>query len=451
MGGVASRAVQLSARTAQGSAGRIAFGLAAACGGLAGSAGGPATASCSAAGAEGNEEPCAECVRAAARVFCGGEHTLLRDPETLEVYQLGACGLGFNHDNPTASGPATYVRKVPSAGPVAGVFAGYYHNFLKLTGGGCLAYGCGRQAPNDGQLLNGSLSEDTVPTTTRLRFAEAAAGGHHSICRTRAGEVFASGAGWQGQMGDGSLDYKNAEPRRVAGLPKISRISTGYYHVAALSEEGEWYVWGCNEQAQLGQPGEMPLTQPRLLSEVVPALTGEKVLAFEGGYGHSVLLTEGGRVITMGNHSEGQRALDPDLEDGVPSTHEVAGLPGPAKAVAAGSHHSLAVVNGRVFAFGSDEYGQVSGCGEPSEDRDHRVPRPQAVEGLPDGDPVVRVSAGICHSAAQTASGRVFLWGCGGNGQTGDASLPTSSRTTEVDIGQVVQRCRAQVGQSGER
>ena len=119
---------------------------------------------------------CAECLRTAARVFCGGEHTLIRDPTTLEVYQLGACGLGFDHDAGASAQADDYLRRVPVPEPAVGVFPGYYHNFIKTTRR-CFTYGCGRQAPNDGQLLTGSLREDTWPTATKIRFAQAAAGG----------------------------------------------------------------------------------------------------------------------------------------------------------------------------------------------------------------------------------------------------------------------------------
>ena len=48
----------------------------------------------------------------------------------------------------------------------------------------------------------------------------------------------------------------------------------------------------------------------------------------------------------------------------------------------------------------SDEYGQCSGGGREAPD----AHVPSAVAGLPEGDPVTHVSAGICHSAAQMRS-----------------------------------------------
>lgn len=402
------------------------------------------------AASEEGSGTCTACVRSAARVFCGGEHTLLRDPETLEVFQLGACGLGFNHnDAAAAANAANYARQVPLPGAASGVFAGYYHNLFRLNGGRCFAYGCGRQAPNDGQLCNGSLAEETQPTLTQLRFADAAIGGHHSLCRTRSGEVWVCGAGWQGQMGDSSLRYKNPEPARVAGIPvPVQSVASGYYHNAALTEDGRTFVWGCNEQGQLGalSVGNQ-VTSPQELRDLVPGLPAfaqGRVLAFDGGYGHSVLLLNGGRLLAMGNHSEGQRALDPNTDEDPPLANEVSALPGLVDAIAAGSHHTLAVVGGRVFAFGSDEYGQVSGLGMPS-DEEQLTWQPKPVQGLPavETDPVIRVSAGICHSAAQTASGRVFVWGCGGNGQTGEGTLPESSPVKELFISEVARQCKS--------
>eukprot|EP00929_Paragymnodinium_shiwhaense_P042292 TRINITY_DN21904_c0_g1_i1.p1 TRINITY_DN21904_c0_g1~~TRINITY_DN21904_c0_g1_i1.p1 ORF type:complete len:440 (+),score=55.13 TRINITY_DN21904_c0_g1_i1:78-1397(+) len=392
---------------------------------------------------------CYDCVRGAKRVFCGGEHTLIRDADSLEVFQLGACGLGFKHDDAeAASKPSNYLRKVSLPGPAAGVFPGYYHNVFRLNGGRCYSYGCGRQAPNDGQLCNGSVTEDTEPVQTQLQFADAALGGHHSVFRTRRGEVHACGAGWQGQMGNDSLRYTNPQHAKVTGLPdQVRAVSGGYYHNAALTQDGKCYVWGCNEQCQLGaQTTGDQVKKPRELR----ALTGDalpkgRIAAFDGGYAHSVVLLEDGRVFALGNHTDGQRGLDPDIDEPA-LVNEVSDLPGPAQAIAVGNHHTLILVKGVIYAFGSDEYGQVSGR-RPSgdEEDDRRLHKPQAVLGLPDAkaDPVIHVSAGICHSGAQTASGRVFLWGCGGNGQTGLGPAPDGAAITEVDISDLARRCKA--------
>ena len=74
-------------------------------------------------------------------------------------------------------------------------------------------------------------------------------------------------------MGNGGLQYKNEKPQRVDGLPRICRIATGYYHMAALAENGEWFFWGCNEQLQLASSIADPqIKTPQPLSKLLPEL-----------------------------------------------------------------------------------------------------------------------------------------------------------------------------------
>mmetsp|Transcript_43257 Transcript_43257/g.113949 ORF Transcript_43257/g.113949 Transcript_43257/m.113949 type:complete len:244 (+) Transcript_43257:336-1067(+) len=235
-------------------------------------------------------------------------------------------------------------------------------------------------------------------------------------------------------MGNGTLDRANPVLQTPSNLPPITRVRCGYYHTAARDQEGRWWVWGSNEQGQLGDD-KKHVKKPALLPMT---LSRHKIITpvadVDGGYGHTLLLLEDGRVLTMGNHSEGQRGIDPEAEDAdVPAVNEVA--VDKVTAIAAGSHHNLVVVAGEVYAWGSDEFGQVSGGGPPAEDGDHRTATVTKVQGLPSAtdDPVVHISAGIAHSAAQTASGRIFVWGCGSNGQLGDLSLPEASKVRELN------------------
>ncbi|KAL6521486.1 hypothetical protein OROGR_018055 [Orobanche gracilis] len=43
------------------------------------------------------------------------------------------------------------------------------------------------------------------------------------------------------------------EPVRVSSISKrIVKISAGYHHSAAITEDGELYIWGKNANGQLG-------------------------------------------------------------------------------------------------------------------------------------------------------------------------------------------------------
>ncbi|MCH3976357.1 MAG: hypothetical protein LKE36_01935 [Bacilli bacterium] len=101
--------------------------------------------------------------------------------------------------------------------------------------------------------------------------------------------------------------------------------------------------------------------------------------------------------------------------------------------IATGESHSLAVTSlGRVFAWGSDGFGQL-GNGSSS---DSNVETPEDItlnfSGLVANEKIVSVAAGQNHSLAVTSLGKVFAWGKGTSNQVGDAS--GTNRPSPVDI-----------------
>ena len=118
-------------------------------------------------------------------------------------------------------------------------------------------------------------------------------------------------------------------------------------------------------------------------------------------------------VLALGRNDKGQLGLG--TADAVPYDYlrRVTGLDD-VRIVAAGNNHSLAVtMDGRVFAWGDNSYGQlglgslVTGSNEPV----------QVV--LPGGALARSVVAGYDHSFAITNDDRVFAWGRGTEGQLG--------------------------------
>jgi len=90
-------------------------------------------------------------------------------------------------------------------------------------------------------------------------------------------------------------------------------------------------------------------------------------------------------------------------------------VPGPARQVAAGSHHTCAVVaGGGVKCWGWNLHGQL-GDGTVA-DRS----APTDVSGL--SEPVVAVAAGAAHACALSTAGGVKCWGWNSYGQLGDGS-----------------------------
>ena len=92
-------------------------------------------------------------------------------------------------------------------------------------------------------------------------------------------------------------------------------------------------------------------------------------------------------------------------------------------AVAAGGEHSVALgSNGKVYAWGSGTFGQLGDGGNASS------PTPVAVS-LPTGA-YTAVSAGADSSYALTASGRLYAWGLGTDGELGDGNEGSGADAT---------------------
>jgi uncharacterized repeat protein (TIGR02543 family) len=87
--------------------------------------------------------------------------------------------------------------------------------------------------------------------------------------------------------------------------------------------------------------------------------------------------------------------------------------------VSAGSVHSLAVTSqGRVYAWGSNGSGQL-GDGTTTS---RNTPRLINVPNLQSGESMAHISAGSSHSLAVTTQGRVYAWGWNDYGQLGDGT-----------------------------
>ena len=75
-------------------------------------------------------------------------------------------------------------------------------------------------------------------------------------------------------------------------------MSAGRTHTAAVTEEGELYIWGYGETGALGLgKGKISLDQP---TRVVAELQDKHVVAVSTGTKHTMAITEDGELYTWG-------------------------------------------------------------------------------------------------------------------------------------------------------
>jgi alpha-tubulin suppressor-like RCC1 family protein len=378
--------------------------------------------------------------------------------------------------------PATAAPTAPTtpSGTAISIASGYSHTLALLSDGTVQAWGDNYW----GQLGNGTRTDSTTPVwvcapgrtncatdpTARLTgvTAIAAGGNRDTLARLWDGTVLAWGSNANGQLGDGTMDYRttpvwvcapgrtNCATDPTARLTDVTALSTGGKHNVAVRWNGAVVAWGSNEYGQLGNGTRTDSATPVWVcapdhtdcaDDPAARLSGVTTLGV--GLYHTVAALRDGTVLAWGDNSIGQ------LGDGTKDSRTTpvwvcngrnpwhadcandpaARLNTDVIALSAGSYHTLALLrNGTVLAWGSNANGQL-GIGVLNDSTiplwvictpDQTTCDPRHTARLTG---VIALGAGTSYSAALRQDGTVLTWGSDNGGQLGngggsDRSIP---------------------------
>lgn len=156
-----------------------------------------------------------------------------------------------------------------------------------------------------------------------IKFVDISSGGFHAAAVSENGEVFTWGWGgdgfpWfkQGALGHGNRKSVNL-PKRVDtldGIP-IKSVHCGKMHTIALTKDGRVFSWGVGEYGRLGLPSTFgSVSDQNAPSEIAQeCFLDEKVIQIATGQYHAVAITENGKVFVWGRNDHGQLGLKSDF------------------------------------------------------------------------------------------------------------------------------------------
>lgn len=344
-------------------------------------------------------------------------------------------------------GNAGYVESAPTpaavtlpgaTGSPTQVAAGADHSIVLTSGGQIYTFGTGG-------LGSGNLfSEFRAPVAIALPGAtgapvQAAAGVSFSLVLTASGQIYTFGNDATGQLGDGKSSYEENPTPEPITLPGATgapvQVAAGREFSLVLTASGQLYAFGGDSNGELGNGSDNyeGVSTPEAIT--LPGATGLPVQVAAGEY-HSLVLTSSGQLYTFGANRSGQLGNGGTASRSTPEAIALHGATGPIVQIAAGWEFSLALTStGQLYAFGSDEYGQL-GNGK-SDTEPH--PTPEAIA-LPRAKGTIKeIAAGRNHSLVVTRRGRLYVFGSDQYGQLGNGKTEETpySTPTLVDLSHV--------------
>ncbi|NXF37502.1 RPGR regulator, partial [Nyctibius bracteatus] len=266
---------------------------------------------------------------------------------------------------------------------------------------------------NWGQLGLGSKNTVSKPTCVKALKPEktklAVCGRNHTLVYTEKGNVYAAGGNSEGQLGLGDTEERTTFHliSFFTNQHKIKQLAAGSYTSAAVTEDGQLFVWGDNSEGQIGLANEACVSVPCQVD------VGKPVSSVSCGYYHSALITGDGELYTFGEPENGKLGLLPEQLKNNRVPQPVLGIMEKVNKVACGGEHTVVLTETDVYTFGLGQYGQL---GHGTFIFETSVPK--SVKHLR-RHKICNITCGENHTAVIAENGLMFTFGDGRHGKLG--------------------------------
>lgn len=316
---------------------------------------------------------------------------------------------------------------------------------------------------NPNESTPGEINTENVEPETK--FSQVAACDSATFALTEEGKVY----GWGTfRASDGILGFSEKTllqtiPVLLPDVKDIKQLACGSNHVLALDAKGKVLAWGCGQQNQLGRKVFEREIKHSLKPQGIGNLPirGAKAVKVACGSYHSFVIDQNGRVFAWGLNNYGELGIEdqageddaaqlkPRLVESL-ADYQI-------RDIAGGEHHSLACTeDGKLLTWGRLDGHQV---GLPMDTfteenaifDDRKKPRILKVPTVVPGvENVVAVAAGTDNCFALTAEGKVYSWGFSANYQTGQGTVDDIEVPTLIDNSAVRDKKLTYAGGGGQ-
>ena len=287
-----------------------------------------------------------------------------------------------------------------------------------------------------GQNANRQISKDATyqylaPFKIELPapVARFACGGDHVIVMDRTGTLWSWGYNGRGQLGLGHTNpvVGSAQITKPPGMGNITSLAASIYSSHAVDAAGKIWSWGYNGNGELGDGSSMNRSSPVPVDVTTGIPAVRSVTA--GGY-HTMAAAVDGSIWAWGYNGYGQLGIGSYSSNDKP-VKLVAGLT-IASTLGTGLYHSLGVAStGDVWSWGNNGNGQLGINSTNS------VNSPVQTTAAAGWSGIVQVAGGNSHSVAMKSDGSIWTWGDNYYGQLGlgdSTQRPIATQLTTLKL-----------------
>lgn len=244
----------------------------------------------------------------------------------------------------------------------------------------------------------------------------AAAGYSHTAAVRNDGTLWIWGNNDQGQLGNSTPAAINI-PTKMGTANDWKTVAAGWGHTAALKTDGSLWAWGYGGLGQLGNGSYN--TNFNLPQQIGTANDWQTIAA---GHGHTVALKNDGTLWAWGNNFSGQVGNGTTFDRNVPTR---IGSDSNWQSIATGMLHTIALKkDGTLWAWGKNTYGALG---------DGTTTNSRAPKQIGTDTDWKTIAAGSDHTIAIKKDGSLWIWGSNSYGALGDNT--TTNKIVPTKIG----------------